>query len=89
MKLSGFFQEGWGVLLLACGVAFGLDEAGAATQSTGYPTHLALEGTGWFVVRDAASGQVFATRRGDFRADQNGFHASNSWTTLPWTSVRR
>jgi len=42
-------------------------------SSTGVKTNLAVDGSGFFVVRDPASGQDFVTRAGDFAVDQNGY----------------
>jgi flagellar basal body rod protein FlgG len=35
-------------------------------------TDLAIEGDGWFRVRDVANGEEFLTRAGNFRVDRNG-----------------
>ena len=42
-------------------------------RRTGNPTDLALSSQGFFVVRDPASGNLYATRRGDFHFDENGY----------------
>jgi flagellar hook protein FlgE len=44
-----------------------------ALNRTGVPDDLAVSGAGYFVVRDAASGETFATRDGHFHRDQNGY----------------
>lgn len=42
-------------------------------RRTDLPTDLAIRGQGYFVVRDPASGESFATRAGRFQVDANGF----------------
>ena len=37
------------------------------------PTDLSIDGPGWFILRDSATGGRLATRRGDFRVDQSGY----------------
>lgn len=44
---------------------------------TGSSTHLGLEGNGFFVVRDPASGALFATRDGSFEFDTAGYLITN------------
>ena len=44
---------------------------------TGLDSDMAIEGEGFFVVRDAVSGHQFATRAGDFRVDQSGYLVTN------------
>ena len=51
-----------------------------ALRRTGNPTDLALTSLGFFVVRDPASGSIYATRRGDFHFDESGyFVTSRGW----------
>ena len=50
---------------------------GALTR-TGVPTDLALQGEGFFVVRDTLNNSTFATRAGDFRLDDNNFLITNT-----------
>src|SRR2546421_1984812 len=45
---------------------------GAVTR-TGYQTDVAIDGEGFFIVRDPVTSTQFATRAGDFRLDTNGF----------------
>lgn len=59
--------------MAAGGMALGMEGSGAATRITGVATDLAVEGAGWFVVRDVESAEIFATRRGDFHLDQDGY----------------
>src|ERR1051326_8896384 len=49
-----------------------------ALTNTGYQTDLAVQGEGFFVVRDPVTGADFATRAGDFRVDSNGYLTTNS-----------
>ncbi len=69
MKISNWFPRIGIAPRLACVLAFGLEATVAATRTTGSPTDLAVDGAGWFVVRDAADNEMFATRRGEFRID--------------------
>jgi flagellar hook protein FlgE len=45
---------------------------------TGVPTDIAISGSGFFVVRDATSGETFVTRAGDFRLDSAGYLVTNN-----------
>ncbi len=58
--------------VLVCALALGFEESAGAPRMTGVATDLAVDGPGWFVVREVESGEVFATRRGDFRVDVGG-----------------
>ncbi len=49
---------------------------GALTR-TGVGTDLAIDGDGFFIVRDPVSGEEFATRAGDFRLDAQGYLITN------------
>lgn len=42
-------------------------------DATGQPYDMAIDGSGFFIVRDTANNSTYATRAGDFRADANGF----------------
>jgi flagellar hook protein FlgE len=44
-----------------------------ALQTTGVTTDIGISGRGFFIVQDATSGSVYATRDGSFRIDDNGF----------------
>ena len=62
-------------------------------RRTGNPTDLALTSQGFFVVRDPANGNFYATRRGDFHFDESGyFVTSRGWRVQgfinPGLSVR-
>jgi len=46
--------------------------------STGFSTDMAVDGEGFFMVRDPITSVQFATRAGDFRLDSNGFLTTNS-----------
>ena len=52
-------------------------EQGAIKQ-TGVRTDLAIAGEGFFLVKDASTSEMFATRAGDFRTDKNGYLVTNS-----------
>ena len=47
--------------------------AQGSIDATGQPYDMAIDGSGFFVVRDASNNAVYATRAGDFRADANGY----------------
>lgn len=49
-----------------------------ALTGTGVGTDLAINGNGYFVVRDAENGRTFATRAGDFRLDNEGYLVTNT-----------
>jgi len=49
-----------------------------AIATTGLGTDLAIEGEGYFVVRDIISNEIFVTRAGDFRVDSNGYLVTNT-----------
>lgn len=42
-------------------------------SSTGLDTDLGISGNGFFLVKNSASGALYATRAGNFRVDDNGF----------------
>jgi len=44
-----------------------------ALQSTGVSTDMAISGSGYFIVKDPASGAQYATRDGEFHFDSNGY----------------
>jgi len=48
-----------------------------AIKQTGVRTDLGITGEGFFLVKDAATNELFATRAGDFRVDKNGFLVTN------------
>lgn len=48
-----------------------------ALNRTGVGTDLAIDGDGFFIVRDVTSNAIFATRAGDFRLDTNGYLITN------------
>ena len=41
-------------------------------SGTGQPYDMAIEGNGFFIVKDPTTGQTFATRAGDFRLNEQG-----------------
>jgi flagellar hook protein FlgE len=52
--------------------------AGGAIESTGVGTDLAINGNGFFVVRDPTTGAQYLTRAGDFQLDANGYLVTSS-----------
>jgi len=62
-------EVGSGVALSSVTSSFGQ----GSIDSTGQPYDMAIDGGGFFTVRDTATNALFATRAGDFRADSNGF----------------
>ena len=65
----GSLQVGNGVTTSAITNSF----TQGAIQSTGVQTNMAVNGNGFFLVKDASTGQTYATRDGDFSVDTNGF----------------
>lgn len=49
---------------------------------TGLPTDLAIDGDGWFVVRDGATDVRYATRWGGFQIDSNGYFITSAGLRL-------
>ena len=49
-----------------------------AINQTGVATDLAINGEGFFIVRNPSTEELFATRSGDFRVDANGYVVNNS-----------
>lgn len=48
-----------------------------AMKNTGVRTDMAINGKGFFLVKDATTSEMFATRAGDFREDKNGYLVTN------------
>jgi flagellar hook protein FlgE len=48
-----------------------------AVNQTGVATDLAITGEGFFIVKNKATNELFATRSGDFRTDDKGFLVTN------------
>ena len=46
-------------------------------RNTGVRTDLAVNGPGFFLVKDTITNKLFATRAGDFREDKNGYLVTN------------
>jgi flagellar hook protein FlgE len=67
-------QVGTGVQLSAIATDF----SQGSLNATGNTTDLGLSGNGFFIVKDATGGQVYATRDGQFRLDSNGFLVTQS-----------
>ncbi len=66
---AGVEQIGTGVVTSSISDNF---NQGSIT-STGVPTNMAINGNGFFLVKDPASGQEYVTRDGNFTVDPNGF----------------
>jgi flagellar hook protein FlgE len=66
---SSVSQIGSGVSLANVSSSFGQGNI----DSTGQPYDMAIDGSGFFIVRDTANNATYATRAGDFRADSNGY----------------
>jgi flagellar hook protein FlgE len=62
-------QVGTGVRLSQIGTRF----TQGALSTTGLNTDLGVSGNGFFLVSNPADGQVFASRAGNFRIDDNGY----------------
>jgi flagellar hook protein FlgE len=62
-------QIGTGVLLAGVGTNFGQGQV----TTTGVPSNVAVSGSGFFVVKNPTSGDLFATRDGAFTIDANGY----------------
>ena len=48
-----------------------------AMKNTGVRTDMAVNGKGFFLVKDTTTNELFATRAGDFREDKNGYLVTN------------
>jgi flagellar hook protein FlgE len=66
---AGSMQVGTGVLTASISNQF----AQGSITSTGVPTDMAINGNGFFLVNDPASGQQYATRDGTFSTDSSGY----------------
>ena len=66
---TGSTQVGTGVMISGISNDF----APGAVSGTGSQTDLAVNGTGFFLVKDPASGITYATRDGAFTKDTNGY----------------
>ncbi len=66
---SSASQIGSGVSLANVSSSF----AQGNIDGTGQPYDMAIDGSGFFLVRDTANNATYATRAGDFRADPSGF----------------
>jgi flagellar hook protein FlgE len=66
---GGSMQVGTGVGTDSISSSF----AQGAISQTGGDSYLAIDGGGFFVVRDTLSGAEYATRAGDFKLDSTGF----------------
>lgn len=59
------------------GAVRSLFQQGTVTK-TGLDSDMAIDGDGFFTVKDSQSGQDFVTRAGDFRVDSNGYLVTNT-----------
>ena len=66
---SSASQIGSGVSLATVSSSF----AQGNIDGTGQPYDMAIDGSGFFIVRDTANNATYATRAGDFRADSQGY----------------
>jgi flagellar hook protein FlgE len=66
---SSASEIGSGVALADVSNSFGQGNI----DSTGQPYDMAIDGSGFFIVRDASNNAQYATRAGDFRADAEGY----------------
>ena len=48
-----------------------------AMKQTGVRTDLAINGKGFFLIKDPVTNELFASRAGDFREDKNGYLVTN------------
>jgi flagellar hook protein FlgE len=64
-------------LLLACGRLSPATFGQSIIVPTGVDTDLAIQGAGYFLVREPEANLFYVTRRGDFRVDVNGFLVTN------------
>lgn len=62
-------QIGTGVQLAGVSTNFGQGQV----TTTGVPSNVAVSGSGFFIVKNPTSGDLFATRDGEFTIDANGF----------------
>jgi flagellar hook protein FlgE len=67
-------QVGTGVAIAAISTAF----TGGPINTTGITTDLAVNGEGFFVVRDVSSGATYVTRDGQFKRDATGYLITNN-----------
>lgn len=65
---AGVEQIGTGVVTSSITDAF----TQGTTTSTGVPSNLAINGNGFFLVKDPTSGEEYVTRDGDFTVNSNG-----------------
>jgi flagellar hook protein FlgE len=66
---SGSEQVGTGVITASIANQF----TQGSISSTGVSTNLAVNGNGFFLVKDPTAGTIYATRDGDFSVDNNGY----------------
>jgi flagellar hook protein FlgE len=71
--------SGTGAMQIGSGVTTGAIRSNftGGALTTGIQTDLAVNGEGFFIVHDPATGAEFATRAGDFKLDNNGYLVTN------------
>jgi flagellar hook protein FlgE len=72
---AGSMQVGTGVMTAS--ITNDFSTPGAIT-STGVQSNLAVNGNGFFVVKDPTSGNTYVTQDGDFSIDNNGYLVTSS-----------
>jgi flagellar hook protein FlgE len=75
---AGSTQVGTGVSIAAINNQF----TQGSISSTGVNTDLAINGNGFFTVKDPTTGAVYATRDGEFTEDANGYLVTNGGMRL-------
>jgi flagellar hook protein FlgE len=66
---AGVEQIGTGVITSSIAESF----TQGSIANTGVPTNLAINGNGFFIVKDPVSGDEYVTRDGNFSVDSNGY----------------
>ena len=70
----GPMQVGTGVMMAGISSEF----TQGSISSTGVPTDMAINGNGFYLVKDPVSGAEYATRDGEFSVDSNGYLVTSS-----------
>src|SRR5450756_602179 len=78
---AGSMQVGTGITTASINNQF----TPGAISSTGVQSDMAINGNGFFTVKDPTTGNTYATRDGQFTADSSGYLVTVSYThlTLP------
>jgi flagellar hook protein FlgE len=78
-ELGQNLAQGSNVMQIGEGVTTGAinsDFSQGTINTTGQTTNLAINGNGFFLVKDTSSGLTYATRDGEFNLDSNGYLVS-------------